>query len=273
MLQNAIFLRTERDQAQNKKYYCQSCDYASGHIGHWNRHVSTKRHEMLYNATKKGQKGTELIICKCGKSYKHPASYYRHKKKCDVISDDITTSVMKMVKAQANLNKDLIDAIKNVCTNTTNIQTQNNTNVMIYLNDFCSNAMSLQEFADKLSLTLSDLNKLKVDKSSAIADIVKFNLAPLAITERPVHNNDKDWYINDKDDGWLEDSGDKMLKTVERGLLKNWSKVYEKHNPDWINQVNKQTEYINLTTLTTSDIDDKSKCKIKKKMSTICKLN
>ena len=51
----------------------------------------------------------------------------------------------------------------------------------------------------------------------AIQGIIKNNLKSLTITERPMHNHDKTWYVKDKDEGW-EDDGEKIVKTIKTGV-------------------------------------------------------
>uniref|UniRef100_A0A6C0LHG9 C2H2-type domain-containing protein n=1 Tax=viral metagenome TaxID=1070528 RepID=A0A6C0LHG9_9ZZZZ len=248
----------------------------------------------------------DKFVCNCGKIYTYHQGYYRHKKTCNfdtinqkaivikesakkeyTVSDVLkamkenqkaTIEQTKMIAEQTKMctalmreNQELKSNIQHITNNNLqNIGTQNNTNIMLYLNNECGQAMSIQDFVDKLSLTISDLKHLKDDKPMAIADIVRQNLEPLALTERPLHNNHSDWFVKDKREGWQEDDGEKIVKNVEHGIIKHWPTVYEAEHPDWINSEKQQNEYVELSNATTSKMHARSKRKLKMKLAKDC---
>ena len=271
MVSNGTNLGTERTEI----YACKKCVFFTSHSGHWKRHLETKKHfeaQMVPFCPKSAEEPqNEIFQCICKKTYKYRQGYYRHKKTCDSTKNETNTmndcliTMREMAKAMSEMSK-------NNCT-VTNIHTHNNTNITVYLNENYSNALSIQDFIDKLTLTLSDLRDLKQNKPRAIASIVRQNLAPLSITNRPMHNiNNKDWYIKDKLDGWQEDTGEKMVKNVELGILKNWTKIYEHTHPTWLNTDREQNEFIELTNLTTSEIEPKAVQKIIKSLKSVALL-
>ena len=86
MLVNASDLGTKKDK-KGQYFSCIFCDYITTHIGHWDRHLKTNKHQnrkMLVNASSKKKKGQKhkKYICNCGKAYLHDSSFYRHKLKC-----------------------------------------------------------------------------------------------------------------------------------------------------------------------------------------------
>ena len=235
---------------EKKKINCKKCNFSTIHLGNWQKHLKTKKHNL------------NLYECECGKSFKYRQGLQRHEKTCVNISN---FDKDKLLIETLNKVNNTLKEVKNI--STTNIGIQNNTNIMIYLNNSCSNAISIQDFSEHLSLTDVDLKRLKSDKTLAIANILKQNLEPLSKTSRPIHNTScEDWYIKDKIEGWQEDNGEKIVKNVENGIIKNWSKVFEELNPDWIKNNNSQKEYIELTDLATSGIDDKTQKEIIKKI-------
>ena len=268
MVSNGTILGTERTDV----YTCKKCDFFTSHSGHWKRHLVTKKHleaQMVSFCPKETH--NEIFQCICKKTYKYRQGYYRHKKTCDSTKTKTDTmnecliTMREMAKAITEMSKN-----NNIITN---IHTHNNTNIAVYLNENYSNAVSIQDFIDKLTLTLSDIRDLKQDKPRAIASIVRQNLAPLSITNRPIHNiNNKDWYIKDKLDGWQEDTGEKMVKNVELGILKNWTKIYEHTHPSWFNSDHEQNEFIELTNLTTSEMEPKTIQKIIKSLMSVALL-
>lgn len=261
MMHNGAQLGTKGD----KKFHCEPCDFITCHSGHWKRHINTKKHcevKMVHPCPKLETNYT----CECGKKYTFHQGYYRHRKICKRLIEkegvqDCLTAVKELVYTMKEFTKNIKPTI---------IQNHTNNNIMVYLNENCSNAMSIQDFVDTLSLSLVDLKKLKNDKPTAIASIVKQNLEPLSILDRPIHNTSTtNWYIKDRKEGWQEDTGDKMVKNVEHGILKQWSKVYESTHPEWITNSGQQTEYVELSNVASTEMDLKSKGKFIKKMKNI----
>ena len=303
MVHNGAYLGAKTSQKEPETYHCEKCDYFTCKIGNLKRHPKTKKHNGAEWCIKISQKEPEKkvttnadkFVCECGKSYKYHQGYYRHKKTCQwqpetstavVVKDETAKSctmddVVKALKEQTEMCKDLLQenhklkaGVQQVTNNNVqNIGTQNNTNIMLYLNAECGQAMSIQDFVDRLSLTISDLKRLKNDKPLAIADIVRQNLEPLSLTERPLHSTDSDWYVKDKQEGWQEDDGEKIVKNVEHGIIKNWPKVYEAEHPNWLSTEKGQNEYVELTNATTSKMAGKAKKKLKLKLQKDCNIS
>ena len=303
MVQNGADLGPKSSQKVAQEYHCKKCDYNTCKLSNWKKHLKTKKHngaEMVHNTCKKvAQKeptiNADKFTCECGKSYKYHQGYYRHKKTCNWKPNQSTdvmvkkeeeatcnmADVVKAMKEQTELctalikeNQELKTSIQQVTNNNVqNIGTQNNTNIMLYLNTECGQAMSIQDFVDRLSLTISDLKRLKDDKPLAIADIVRQNLEPLSLTERPLHTTESDWYVKDKQEGWQEDDGEKIVKNVEHGIIKNWPKVYEAEHPNWLSTEKGQNEYVELTNATTSKMPRKAKRKLKMKLQKDCNIS
>jgi len=61
-----------------EKYVCKPCHYITSHLGDWNKHVSTGKHEKLTDANQKSH------ACICGSTYVHKESLSRHKRVCSV---------------------------------------------------------------------------------------------------------------------------------------------------------------------------------------------
>ena len=68
--------------------YCKKCDYKCSKISDWKRHILTRKHQntdkMLTNVDKKSAESAEnkILVCDCGKQYKHRQSLFVHRKKC-----------------------------------------------------------------------------------------------------------------------------------------------------------------------------------------------
>jgi len=67
-------------------FNCKKCDFNTCNKKDYNRHLTTRKHQMRHNATEIIQQTTHSqFICSCGNVYKHHSSYYRHKKICNSI--------------------------------------------------------------------------------------------------------------------------------------------------------------------------------------------
>jgi hypothetical protein len=82
-----------------------------------------------------------------------------------------------------------------------------------------------------------------------------------------------EWYIKDKTNGWKEDDGNIIINSIKFGIQKNWIKEFEYIFPNWKNNDNLQNIYIQLVSYITSDIPNKNKIKILKKLSEYVTIN
>ena len=173
MLTNVDSLGTETDKNGQCIYNCEKCDYTTGHIGHWKRHLETKKHNvdyMLTNVdslgTETDKKGTTRWQCACGKYYSYKQSYYRHKKTCtyeppvetetenqivskDIDKDEIIMELLNKMKEQQEVITDLIKRVGN--NNSADINTNSfNTNIILQLNSDYPNAQPVQYLIDQI---------------------------------------------------------------------------------------------------------------------------
>ena len=163
----------------------------------------------------------------------------------------------------------MMDQIKSTIIGNNN--NNNYININMFLNEECANAMSIQNFAKKLQITLDDL--ARNNKREAISNIVIKNLKPLSITERPVHFKDKcEWYIKDEEDGWNEDNGEKLIKAASFGIQRNWLKEFEKEYPTWMKNDKLRDLYVKLAGTSSSEIKEREKLTILKEVAEACNL-
>jgi len=273
----------KKNQKNECKFYCEKCDYSTAKKTLWIRHLDTKKHktEKCYiDATKK------VHTCKCGKKYKHHSSFYRHKKICKDFNEKIeenieinknenNENIPDMFKTIINENKKLQDQIitmqsEHTATlqclipkigNTTNSH-NNIINVQMFLNDKCADAMSIQNFAKQLCVTMDDLTKNKMD---CLTNVVLKNLQPLSLTERPFHCtnvNTKAWFVKDENQGWEEDNGEKLIKNAEIGIQKKWLNEFESQYPNWMSNDMQKDKYVQIAGSTSSELPEKIKLKI-----------
>jgi len=242
-------------------FICESCDFTCSKKSNWDKHLLTRKHEILQNPT---LKNATAYICDCGKNYKHSSSYYTHKNKCNLEEKSIitkvtpdeefkllTTLVLDVVKSNNDLHKqnqefkdllieqnkqsnemqkNVIEICKNGTTNLINNNSHNKTfNLQFFLNEKCKDAMNIMDFVDSLQLQLSDLESVgKLGFVEGISDIIVKNLKALDIEKRPVHCTDSKrevMYVKDQDI-WYNDSKEdkenkKLKKAIKRIANKN----------------------------------------------------
>tara|TARA_Y100001935_G_scaffold182214_2_gene150964 strand:- start:2828 stop:3733 length:906 start_codon:yes stop_codon:yes gene_type:complete len=284
------------------KYYCEKCNYYGVRESQWKRHLNTKKHNAS-NASKTASKKVRYA-CSCGKSYVHDTSYYRHLKVCkydalqETTDKDPSPPIVKLlcevmsqnkllqeqmvsmqnehkatIKTQTSLLQDVIPKLGNLSNTTINTNSHNKIiNVQMFLSEKCADAMSIQHFAKQLEVTLDDVCKNKKD---CITNVVLKNLQPLSLTERPFHctnPKNKEWYIKDEKEGWEEDSGEKLIKNTENGILKKWIGEFESRYPKWMENDQLQEKYVQIAGSTTSELPEKTKLKLLRELASEVKL-
>ena len=265
----------------NNLLYCKKCDYLAKRKGDFKKHLQSKKHNAsnaIKNASKKFQ-----ISCPCGKSYKHESSYYRHRKQCQFLEQNVYiektekavhSDVENLLHGQNELIallKDIVPKLNEPSTITTNSHNKV-LNVQMFLTEKCADAMSIQNFAKQLQVTLDDLYKSKMD---CITNVVLKSLRPLSLTERPFHctnPKNKEWFIKDEHEGWEEDNGEKLIKTAEHGIQKKWMNEFESQYPKWMDIEHLREKYVEIAGSTTSELPEKMKLKLLRELACEVKL-
>ena len=272
---------------------CESCHFKCCKMGDYNRHILTDKHKRLINAindytnSTSNTSNTSNIIneynCKCGKSYKHVSSLYKHKKKCKTNSESSLESnnlqelVIKLITDNQEMKKEnhklintlisqhqqlteIIPQIGNNNSNNSNNNIKQKFNISVFLNEKCKDAISMNEFVEKIEISMKNLLTTK-DKGlgEGLSNIIIENMNKLSLYERPMHCTDKKRetiYI--KNEEWEKDEGNekinKFLRNVEHKQLQNIGQWTDKH-PNYMNNETQQEEYLNLVKGCTSSID------------------
>jgi hypothetical protein len=257
-------------------YKCTICDYMTGKKSSWTKHIHSKKHLNKTMVPKDASLKEKLLHttnkCPCGKEYKYMSGVYRHKKKCTWQEDSATSSVeatgTKDIAPLLACMTEVMDTVKELMKKNT-ITGDNNTinnqkifNVNLFLNEQCANAMSIQDFAKNLHLTMNDLDKRKPD---CITNIVIKNLKPLAVTDRPFHCTDvmkSEWYVKDGEKGWEQGTGEKVIETAEHGIRQKWPAAFDQQYPNWSTNDKLQDKYVKLAGNTSSKMNQKESLKV-----------
>ena len=277
-------------EKSNEKYICESCDFICSKKSNYEKHLRTLKHNRHQNGSKKMPKNAEnsLWSCICGRTYKYESGYYRHRKTCVIYQNaesnleskndelDYKSLFLNMIHENKQLRSQITDLIPKVGNNIVNKQ---RFNINIFLNEQCKDALTMNEFIDKIKVTLDNLLLTK-DKgiTEGVSNIFIENMNKLSVHERPIHCTDmkrETVYIKcedgeDKNNKWEKDDENIKLKSA----LKKITQVQQQHltewtreHPDWKNDPELQKEYITLVKNCTDDLrENKREDKVIKRL-------
>lgn len=296
--------KNEQSIKSNTIFFCKYCDYTTSKKNNYIRHKNSKKHKknvtkcnahLLQSVTKNEPKHFQCDIC--NKLFNNRMTMWRHKKKCckkieikEKISLEEENKMLKLklLEKENEILKTKIDALsggssggnignQNNCHN--NIGTQNNTqniSINVYLNEHCKNAMSLQDFVNKLNVSLKDIQETKqLGYVDGLSNIFLKSLKDMPDTERPIHSTDKkrSKFVIKAGDGWEKDDGTKVDDAVSKVKFKHVNALSEweennpnyEHNPEKLNEWQQLLENMNPGT----SINEKSKnnMAVKKKIA------
>jgi len=265
---------SKNSEKVTQNFLCEICNYTTSRKIDFQKHLSTDKHEnsqnaskMLVNASDKSSKVANIFNCICGKKYCHDSSYYRHRKKCQSVKQNIPfeltqDTIMQILKQNSEFqnmlleqNKTIIELSKNnsITNNTNHTNSHNKTfNLQFFLNETCKNAMNISDFVNSLQLHISDLENVgEIGYIEGISNIIIKNLNALDVTERPIHCTDKKretMYIKDEDKWEKEDEKRmKMHKMVKKITNKNISLItkFQELHPEWRKCTSKYADQFN----------------------------
>ena len=240
---------------------CELCDYYTSSSKDFNKHLQTRKHLSVSQATPSNTQATKpQIACEnCNKFYNDRSGLWRHKNKglCVILQEQNQTVlnnnnnnndvlVEYLLKENKEIKQMIIELAKkdsySNCNNTNTITHTNSHNkafnLNFFLNETCKEAMNIGEFVDSLKMELSDLERVgEKGYIEGITSIIVKNLKALDITKRPVHCTDKKRetiYIKDSDKWEKDEDKSLMHKLIKRVVSKNmkmFPKYRDKH-PD-----------------------------------------
>ena len=228
--------------------------------------------------------------CECGKLYPYYSSLWKHKQKCkkkegcvneiinktDIIDNKIENCelkelVMKLIIDNEDMKKEnrklmnhLVEIVPQIGNNNNNNTTNNirqKFNINVFLNEKCKDALSIDEFIDKIEVSMKNLLTTK-DKGlgAGLSNIILDNMNKLSVYERPIHCTDKKretLYIKNKE--WMKDETkgeiSNLIKKIEKKQIKNIKK-WTDDNPKFMENEKLQEEYIKLVKNSTSSIEE-----------------
>jgi hypothetical protein len=283
-----------------KKYECIKCKFICCKLCDYNRHLLTGKHNRISNDNEKAPKNaTRQYVCNCGKVYKYSSGLSKHKKLCDgnkkdsiIITDnkdEMKDLVFKLINENQELKNTLLkenfelrnqlkeqsqqitQLIPKVGNNHNTINSHNKQkfNINVFLNEKCKDALSMDEFINKIEISMKNLLTTKEKgQTHGISNIIIENMNKLSLYERPMHCTDKKretLYV--KNNIWEKDDNkeyiNKALKSVESKQLKNLNVWLETH-PNYMNNPSEQEEFAKLMSECGKSVDDGREKIIKK---------
>ena len=250
------------------KYVCEKCNFKTCNKYNYSKHILSLKHKKQEMDSEKCEK---MYYCNCGKKYKYDTGLYKHKKKCQgekkeentILQsdnkDDMKDLVFKLINENQELRKTITEMIPKMGNNNNNLKQKFNINV--FLNEKCKDALSMDEFIDKIEISMKNLLTTKEKgQTQGISNIIMENMNKLSIYERPLHCTDKKretLYV--KNNEWEKDENkeyiNKALKNVEKKQLKNIQIWLDAH-PNYMNCSNQQDEFAELLRECGKSIDD-----------------
>ena len=218
------------------KLACEFCDYKCCKPSDMEKHKLTGKHKKKEKEYKMDTifvaSSPDLFTCNCGKNYKYNSGLWKHKQKCSkpeiIIESEpstnevtvLTNLVIELVKSNGDLQKQMLEVIKNgsVQNNTINNNNSNNKtfNLQLFLNETCKDAMNIMDFVDSIKIQLSDIESIgELGFVNGMSKLIIKNLKALDENMRPVHCNDpkrESLYVKDENVWEKEDSDNKKIK-------------------------------------------------------------
>lgn len=272
------------------------------HMDNMDNSRITKSSSKVAKSSSKTKKWT----CACGKSYKYASGYSKHKKKCTFIHEAETENVIivheekkelhemtkeelektllieqihteryKRSKSPENTSNGTVGNANSGAVGNSNIVGNNNNNqfnIQLFLNEDCKNALSIQDFAKQLTVTMEELSLLKDSEPKGIEEIIRSNLMKYALTERPMHNHEKKWYVKDRDEGWEDNKGENIVKSVKTGISQKSGPVFVENNPDWLTNHRIGEKYAETMAAAMSEPSGRTTNKVLKSIKTECEI-
>ena len=230
-------------------YNCDICNFYSKNKTNYDKHLLSEKHKKNCTLVNEGEPTKNKNICShCNKEYLNYNALWKHKKKCNSnsidLSNDISTTTFtpelfmsivkenkeiqnvlieqnkelqnKLLEQNAEHHKQIIELankqVSNITNNTNNTTNNSQFNLNFFLNETCKDAMNITDFVNSLQVQIADLEKTgKLGYVEGISGILMRGLNALDYTMRPIHCTDlkrETVYVKDEN-SWEKDDDEK----------------------------------------------------------------
>ena len=162
----------------------------------------------------KSSRNIKIYVCEhCNNEYSDRSGLWRHKKKCKIIetqdinqknieTQDVNQKIIELEKKlskQEGKNeayKEIIEnkGLGNVVNNNNSYNNCNNTNnisLNVFLNDYCKDAINLEDFMKGIKFKLKDVLRDGGYVDDCVSVKLLNDLNDMPVTQRPIHCTDK----------------------------------------------------------------------------------
>lgn len=288
---------------KKKEYICELCDFKSFRASNYNKHLTTRKHQMkidpnYYKSKQKANIETVCIIeddnkfedlptngfyhCICGKKYKHLSSLSYHKKDCPKVlkkleSESKDNMFGQIIRDTSDLKRMMRELLPKITTNTQNIKNitnvtnhTNNFNINVFLNESCKDAINMTEFVANLDVGDKELEFAKNNGIvEGVSSVIVNNLNNLEVTKRPIHCTDVDnkiLYVKDKDN-WDKNRKNIVSKSIHDVKNKHINAIKTRESNNYKENSDGNPEFITLIKQASDDTVNKDEDKILENIS------
>jgi hypothetical protein len=215
------------------------------------------------------------LVCGCGKSYKHASSLWNHRQKCSGVpnfiqvpileKDAVYEALLKILRDNPDVfNRPVVEQQVNNTVNNT-VTANNNLTINMFLEKYCKDAVSIQDFIDSIDPTRDDIFYLtKHGNKEGVTRILNTAFDKMAVTERPIHCTDvkrQTTYVKEPE-GWNKEVDRKSIKklynNVQHKCLRKAVEILDT-NPNYkVNGTPEYEERIKMMSEVTSDSNQES---------------
>lgn len=241
----------------------------NGRIRSWKCKFCSKKYKHQSSASRHSRicPQHKRHFCKvCGKGYKHRSGLSRHFRAHSIGQEDEARQIgkeLQMLRKEVVAGREELAALKRAQIAKGRVG-QRPISINVYLNNYCMEALRLNEFIEEMSLDINDLLRTgELGYVKGISTIFVSNLECLSDRERPIHCTDKrrlKFYVKGGE-GWVKDEGgrlDKAITKVEKkqiDILLAW----QMQNPDYLDNIQKSHVWQKLIKNTMGGIDEEER--------------
>ena len=251
-------------QKVQMNFYCETCDYKTSNKKDYIKHCLTAKHKkciLIGKNVKKKLMNYHCVICDFYTSnktnYKHHELTAKHQKcmllgkNAEKIQDKTKTEsnssnndmLMELIKQNNELQKQIIEMLKEPKTvNNTNNNT-NNTNIQFnihqFLNETCKNAPNFSDFIENIQVSENDLeNNATMGFVNGMTKLIVDNLKQMELNDRPIHCTDvkrETIYVKEENQWDKEKSRIVIQRGIQEITRKNMCQLTEwrEENPEY----------------------------------------
>jgi len=276
------------------EYKCENCKYTTNDKRNYIRHLETPKHARN---TVTASFNLKTFQCdSCVKTFQTRAGKWKHEKICDGNSvssvnwkqgndteefatktdiDHLKGLLMDFIRQ----NKfDLNELKSSILPSQTNYNISGNTittNINIFLNTECKDAITLTEFIKNIEVPIEMTKKAgKLTYDGFIANVFRENIQRYAITERPIHCVDvkKEECHVKHEEGWTTDKGEGMKKihdNIYKKQMNNLSSWSKEDTMSW--KEDEKTAMLKANKTSFGPDDDEEFTKLRQKARRMCR--